>query len=670
MASSGNFSNTFKTGYKLQVEWVINSQSIAANTSNVTVTAYLISAGSSYTINSSYPKTVKLMINGTTYTDSISNGTLTGGQKRQIMSKTVTITHSTDGSKSIALQCSLGIKATLSGTYFDTVYAPASGSKIVTLDTITRATTPTTSGTFNVGASVTINTPRASSAFTHTLQYSLNNSTWSSIATDVATSYSWTLPSALATGKPNAKTGTLYIRCITYSGSTNIGSKTISRTYNITSAYAAPSVALSASQTNSAGVSLYVKGISTVTLKATVTTKYSATAAKYVFKYGSTTKTVTSNSSSESVSFLLPSNASASLAYSVTITDTRGYTANKSGTISTTAYAAPVLTNVAVVRGTYTDGIFTEESKGNSLQITASNSFTALGNANAKRYKIEYRLANSTTYTTLVAEKDVADYSGTITEYTDAIFSENAAYVVRLTLLDSFNTVSQIVDVPSQKVLMNFSANGKAMCIGGIANTDNALEIALEAYLTGGIKPMQLASETDFDEIVKAGLYIGNAASGEYVNTPMTTGTFILEVSSAGSAGQLMQRYSYCSKNTYRAYVRFYYSSAWGDWQPTEGFTSFEVGTGYGNVRFANGFMVQWGRLSMALTEANTTVSVDITFPVAFTRAPSVMAHAHTSAPQVVGVSASVGSSTGMTIYLNRTNTIATWVTWIAVGRG
>lgn len=671
MASSGYFQNAFRTGYALRVEWKINSQSIEDNTSSVTVTAYLVSSGSSYVINSSAEKTVKLIINGTSYSKSAKSlANLSGGQKKSLFSKTVTISHNSDGTKSIPIYCTFGLEVTLSGTYFGTVRAPASGNGTATLDTIPRATTPTTSGTWNVGSSVTISTPRASSAFTHTLQYSLNNSSWTNIATNVATSTTWTLPAALADAKPTATTGTIYIRCITFNNGTNLGNKTISRTYTITSSYAAPSVAIAPSQTNNANIAQYIRGRSSVTLKATGTFKYGAGAQKYVFTYGGVSKTVTATTTSASVTFTLPSNAAASYEYSVVVTDSRGFTASKSGTLTTVAYTAPIITSLEVVRGNYDGTTFTEASKGNSLKIVAGGTITSLSNLNAKNYKIEYRLSNVLTYTTLVDTKAASAYAVSVTQYTDAIFSENASYVLRFTLSDSFDSVSQIYDVPSQKVLLNFSANGKAMSIGGIATVDDALEIMLEAYMTGGIKPIILASGTDFDEIVKTGLYVGSMNTQTMLNSPMETGSFTLEVTSAGTSGQLMQRYSYCNKTIYRAFVRFYYQSAWGEWQPTEGFTEYYT-TGYaGRIRLANGFLMQWGRVSIAPDAANETKSVSITFPIEFVHAPVIHAHPHTSAPTVVQVSASTGSVSGFTIYLTRTNTTATWVSWIAVGRG
>lgn len=555
--ASGTITGTTSNKYiDVRIAWT-SSSNVSANTSTVTATlSYRKSSASTSKTYGTYSGELNIAGTITTFKKKV---TLNDDDTWvEIGSDTVTITHNADGSKSISMSAS--------GKISGTTLSSTTCSGTATLDTIPRATTPTTSGTLNVGSSITINTPRASSAFTHTVQYSLNNSTWTNIATGVGTSTTWTLPAALATAKTTAKSGTVYIRCITYNGSSNIGDKVISRTYNITSSYASPSVALAVSQTNSAGISLYIDGKSTVTLTATATLKYSAKAAKYVFKLGSTTKTVTSTSSTASATFTVPVHSSVSEGYSVTLTDSRGYTASKSGSVSTVTYTAPQISSFSAVRGDYDGDTFTENNKGNSLMISASGSILSLENENAKTYKVEYRLANVTGYTTLIDTKNAADYSATITEYTDAIFSENAAYVLRLTLADSFEKTMFVVDVPSQRVLMNFSANGKAMGIGGAASIDDNLNVALGLHLTGGITPIVLADETDFDEIVKTGWYIGNASTGKYLNCPITSGTFTLEVMSAGSDGQLYQNLDYCSKADYTAYKRFYYQSEWGSW--------------------------------------------------------------------------------------------------------
>ena len=672
MPNSGSFENAFKSGYKLIVEWAIDSQSIDNNTSSLTVTAYLQSTGSSYYINSSAEKTVRLYINGTTYTYSATNlAKLTGGQKKKLYSKTVTITHTSDGTKSVNLACEFDIEVTLSGTFYDTVRAPGGTNSYIaaTLTTIPRATTPTTSGTWNVGNTVTISTAsRASTAFTHTLQYSLNNSSWTNIATGVTTSTTWVLPAALANATTGATSGTVYIKCITYNGSATVGSKTITRTFSITSGASAPTVTLAASQTNNGGVSGYVRGQSTVTLKATAAFKNGATAKKYVFTYGGTSRTVTTSNSSTSITFTLPSNAAASYSVAVTVTDSRGFTATSSTTLTTLAYSAPTISSVTATRGNgATSSAFVENSKGNNLRIVFAGNITSLSNANAKTYQIEYRLSNSTIYTTLVSTTTLSSYAFSVSQYTSAMFSENSSYVLRISVSDSFETVSQIIDVPSQKVLMNFSANGKAMAIGGIASVDDALEIMLESYCTGGIKPITLADGTDFDEIVKTGLYVGSMNTQTMLNSPIATGSFTLEVTSAGTSGQIMQRYSYCHKTIYRAYVRFRYESAWGNWQAAEGFTSFSIGSYSGRVRFANGFLIQWGRVLITPTAANTITAKSVTFPVAYANNPICQVSANSAAPNIVTCSCTV-TAEELTLHMTRTSTTNTYISWTAFG--
>ena len=665
MASSGNFQDTFKTGYTLRVEWETNSQNVSNNTSSITVTAYLVSGGSSYTISSSASKTITLTINGTKYTKSAEGlANLSGNQKKNLFSKTVTVTHASDGSKSVAISCSFGLAVTLSGTYISS----ASTSGTAVLNTIPRATTPTTSGTFNVGSTVTISTPRASSAFTHTLQYSTNNSTWYTMdkATGVGTSYSWAIPATLATAIPGAKTGTVYIRCITYNGSTNIGSKTITRSYTVTSAYAAPSVSLTYSQTNSANLIGNIRGKSTITIKASGTFKHSATAKTYVFTYGGTSKTVTTTASSASVSFALPVNAPATYNYSVTLTDSRGFTATANSNFGTVAYAAPDISSFNVVRGDYDGTTFTKNDRGANLKITAAGSITSL-TGNVKNYKLEYRLSSATAYTTLVNTKAVSAYAFSITEYTGAIFDYNSAYVIRLSVTDSFGAVSQIFDLPTQKVMLNFSGDGKCMAIGGIASTEDAVEIMTQLYCTGGIKPITLPTGTNLDEIVKTGLYVGSMNTQDMLNSPMETGSFTLEVTSAGTSGQLMQRYSYCHKTTYRAFVRFMYEGAWGAWQPAEGFTSFSISSHSGRVRFANGFLIQWGRVSITPTAANTITSQVIKFPVAYTSSPICQVSANSAAPNILTCSYTADADE-LTLSMTRTNTTATWISWTAFG--
>ncbi len=672
MATSGHFINEFRTGLALRAEWRIVSQNIANNQSTLHVELFLVSLGDGYTITSQYSKKAYITIDDATLEETIPNAALSANEKRLIAGYIVPVLHDASGNASVKIKCQLKLQTTIAGTYYDRVYVPAAGNGVAVLDTIQRGTIPNTSGAMIVGNTIKIALPRLVNHYVHDVAYSLNGSDWVDIADDAPDATTWTLPEELATAKPNAASGTVYIRAKTYSPNMGvyIGEQQITRTYNITAEYAAPSVELSAAQTNAADIDGYIKGRSTVTLSAAATFQYGARAAKYVFTYGGETKTIMSANAAEAVSFTLPANAENPFVCSVTVTDSRGHTATSNITFATIDYSAPELANFAVLRGDYEDDVFAENPKGRNLQIVCDYAITSLGGANTKRYTIEYRLANDTTYTELIPETALAAYSGTIAEYTDAIFSQNIAYVLRIKFIDEFDVVSSILDVPSQRVLLNFSANGKAVAIGGIANTDDALEIMMQLYATGGMKPMQLADGADFDELTKTGVYVGDAASGNYSNMPVNTGSFILDVSSAGMGGQLMQRFSHCDKTAYRAYVRLFDADGWCAWEHAEGFADYAASNHAGYIRLANGFMMQWGRVAIVPDAANATKSVDITYPLPFTQTPIVQAHAQTSIPAIVHVAADAGNRNGTTLYLHRANTIATFVSWVAIGRG
>jgi hypothetical protein len=242
LALSGSLVNQFSTGYRVLIEWTA-TQNISANTSTITAKFYLQSMGSGYPIYSSAKKTVRITIDGTTYTSAENTAQLAGGQKKLMATATKTVQHNADGTKSITISGSIDLNATLSGTYYGTVNI---AQQSFTLDTIPRASSVSVSSSnVQFGKSVTISISRASSSFTHTLRYSVAGQS-GTIATGVGTSYSWTVPTSLINGLTNTKSATCTIYCDTYSGSTLIGTKSVTLTLTIPTS----SASLSASSVN------------------------------------------------------------------------------------------------------------------------------------------------------------------------------------------------------------------------------------------------------------------------------------------------------------------------------------------------------------------------------------------------------------------------------------
>lgn len=174
MALSGSFGTNFSGnqyggGYRLQVDWYA-TQNIANNTSTVRADLYLVSLGSSWTIDSSATKSVSLHINGA---PSVGSGaglaSLGGNQKKFIFWHEVVVPHNSDGTKSLDIVGVFDIKVSLSNQWYETVRT----SQTITLDTIPRASTITTVPDITAGRNHVFSINRFSSEFVHTVSFYL-----------------------------------------------------------------------------------------------------------------------------------------------------------------------------------------------------------------------------------------------------------------------------------------------------------------------------------------------------------------------------------------------------------------------------------------------------------------------------------------------------------------
>lgn len=140
-ASSGNIEKKFHGGstggYYIGIDWTVNSQSVANNSSNVTAIFYIRSSGNGYSISSSATKNITLSINGTSYSGTSTVGIGTN-KRKNLLSKTVDVKHNSDGTKTCSFACSGVFGLTLSGTYYGTVSHSGSG----TFNTINLNTAP------------------------------------------------------------------------------------------------------------------------------------------------------------------------------------------------------------------------------------------------------------------------------------------------------------------------------------------------------------------------------------------------------------------------------------------------------------------------------------------------------------------------------------------------
>lgn len=141
MATSGTIEKKFHGGstggYYFGIDWKVNSQSTANNSSNVTASVFIRSSGNGYTISSTASKNITLTINGTSYSGTATVG-IGANTKKTLLTKTVDVKHNSDGTKTCSFACSGVLGLTLSGTKYNTVSHSGNG----TFNTINLNTAP------------------------------------------------------------------------------------------------------------------------------------------------------------------------------------------------------------------------------------------------------------------------------------------------------------------------------------------------------------------------------------------------------------------------------------------------------------------------------------------------------------------------------------------------
>ena len=310
----------------------------------------------------------------------------------------------------------------------------------------------TSSVSVNGTNAVTVNITRASSSFTHTVVFSIGS--YSKTTSSVATSTSYAIPQSWLNAIPNATSGTAKVTVTTYSGSTKIGSA-VSKNFTITVPDSVvpsfSSVAVSDTTTNQSTFGNMVQSKSKA--------KFTITAAG---SYGSTIKTYKTEFEGKSYSGATPTTStitkSGTASAKITITDSRGRTATTTKTWTVVPYSAPKIINFQGFRCLQNG---TENYEGTFISATVNFSIASVNEKNAKSYAIDYKLTTATAWTALTSGSVYALNSNIISA--SGAFSVDRSYDIRLTIKDSFATITSTFEIPTAFTLLDFNASGKGI---------------------------------------------------------------------------------------------------------------------------------------------------------------------------------------------------------------
>lgn len=329
--------------------------------------------------------------------------------------------------------------------------------------TATKSTVSTTNGTLNTAQTITIT--RSNSSYTHDLTYAYGN-TSGTIATGVATSYSWTPPLSLASQFPSAKSGTCTITCTTKSGGTTIGTSTTTCTLTIPSSVCCTVNSVTLAETV-AGLNSqfggFVQGKSKVSVTGSISSgsgspAYGATVSSYAITING--QTLTSNGAT--TGFLTSSGNN--LSYSFKVTDSRGYSHTKSGTYTVLAYSAPTIS--ATVNRNSSDSSKIDINYSYSISPVTNNGV----NKNTKGLSVLYKpVGGSQTTISLTA----TNYSATNQTYQITGLDGNTAYEVTIRAGDYFQWTPTTLQVkPTGNRVFDISSTDKTMARHGSNPSD------------------------------------------------------------------------------------------------------------------------------------------------------------------------------------------------------
>lgn len=459
MASSGSFSGSIHSGhYVLRVDWT-QTKNISANTSTVTAKAYLVN---DWSLSIYGRSDNSITINGTAqiYESSAVNGTGT----HLLGTVTQTVNHNSDGTKSLTMSAVFYIRATLSGTYYESITASAN----ITLDSIARASSVSTPNA-TMGSATAIAISRASSSFTHTLTYTFGTAAGTIATKTTSTSVSWTPPLSLASQIPKAVTGTCTVTCTTYNGSTKIGSKTCTLTLTVPASIKPTITSLTAARVDGAvpgtwGIYVQTKSKATLTINGAAGS-YGSTISSYSITGGG----YTSTASSFTTGFL---NTSGTVTFTATVTDSRGrVSAAATVSISVVAYSPPsfasYLSQRCLSNGTVNDD-------GTYIRGLVSYSYASCSSKNTITRATYYKKASDTAWT----NANAAFSSGTAFTFGGGNISTETSYDIKYTLTDAFTTIAIQDIVSTAAVVMDFKRGGKGVAVGKVSEKDNTFEVA------------------------------------------------------------------------------------------------------------------------------------------------------------------------------------------------
>ena len=463
-------------------------------------------------------------------------------------SHTVTVDHTSDGSKSVSISASGGIPGL--------TFSSTNCSATVILDKISRATLPTFGASVQtIGSNMRILLNAADSSFHHTVTYSWGSSS-GTIATKAQGSITWAIPMDFCTGVPNGTRGTLYVTAETFtSNGVSLGKRTASTSCDVPTSVVPTISAITLTDTGSTVPStwnVYVQNKSRLHVNVTASGVYYSSIVGYTIE--ALGVTVSKNDTDIGVI-----NASGEVDVEVTVIDSRGRTAKKTQTITVLEYRDPAITKFNVER---TNSAGTPVDNGDYARIELAASGSSVNAKNTITAKI-YHMRSDLSSWTLARTISVAYSIDQVVMIGNMVTSRS--YAIRVELSDAFGTTIAEGKFNAEGAVMGWKPGGIGVSFGKAAEEDytadfnwiihgrKGAKFDAEVSVTGNINASHnikvggslltrndypILHTVDIVTVSRGGSNMQLGSTGSYVKIPFTNFgynlTGVLKISSGG----------------------------------------------------------------------------------------------------------------------------------------
>ena len=549
------WSNNDRSYYlRLWVDQV--SQNIADNSSQVRVRLALTNGAHTF---SDYDCTASVTVDGQTLSWLGRPSMLSQNSSIMLIDRTVTIRHENDGKKTFSLS------ATFSGGGGWSPGTLTLSSNSFTLTTIPRSSSVRV-GAGVIGSTVTININRQNPSFKHTVRYSWAGKS-GTIASNVDTSATWSIPIDFANDIPNSASGTGTIYVDTYSGSTKTGTQSTTLTASVPANVKPTFTGISLSDLNGAAQNLIPQADTFIQVISNIKVAFNGAIGSYGSSItGYYAEIVGKNQSTSSNGGSLGiMNYHDTIKIRASVSDSRGrWSDTKEVSVTVLEYFAPALSFSIARTG------------------STSSTLTATRNAKIAPLTVAGSQKNSMTLTFKVAklgttnfQVDTGPATGSWTSISNLVNSQanlagnylaNQSWVVIGTLEDKFTRTEFMVNVPTESVVLSYDRSGVGV---NKIRERGALDVKGDIYAND--QPIQqhqltrnngisILTKESLDNVLKNGMYYSHSAPDRPRNQ---NGWLLVQV--YDDAQYIVQ--TYWTATTETMLVRYRMDNRWGDWK-------------------------------------------------------------------------------------------------------